>query len=667
MAPRFIRRDPETGADIFQTDDGREVPVASSASPFAQSVMQGPADAIQSTLQAAAPLFERYSRTYTADTGPQSSLDAPTTFGEDLPMPAEWMVDTSQPDVAPPEAPYQPRTLTYGGPEVGERPEASAAVIPPEWFAGGGGPSHQAPAPSAAPPGWREAAREMMPAPPGLVPPPSGRAPAPAAGSGAMVLDGSQGGGAPAMTRRGGRRGGGVRAPQVDPLDALMTGPGGYQDPIAGLAGSPRDRMLDRGGGLIEQAGDLAAQRAALQGQAHEMAQEAAEAGERRRVELENDRRAAMGMAHDRYRRAVERVQAMNVDPSRFFREGGNVIGAAIGIALGAAASSISDDQSHLENAMGLIQQTIDRDIEAQRANISNAQAGLAGEENLLALLSQEFDSREAAEQAARAAMLESVAHRIGVMEADLGTAEARLAAEQAVFDLRQQAQAAAAAAVTAEEDREMERALQMAQLRRRMAQAQIDERRAMGGGGTGALRAPTSQQMTDFNRLVDSGEDPYAVASQMRIAPPRGGRFAEVTTGDQMGTVAAVSASLDALESMIPARGEDIPGVGRWAGYLPDIMVSEEGAALRQQLAATTELIGRLHSGGAISDPEFELFNRILGSASGQSDDRLRQGIEQIRRELNARRSRTIQGSTQSAYADDAARRGVVGDVVTE
>jgi hypothetical protein len=172
---------------------------------------------------------------------------------------------------------------------------------------------------------------------------------------------------------------------------------------------------------------------------------------------------------------------------------------------------------------------------------------------------------------------------------------------------------------------------------------------------------------MTDFNRLVDSGEDPYAVASQMRIAPPRGGRFAEVTTGDQMGTVAAVSASLDALESMIPARGEDIPGVGRWAGYLPDIMVSEEGAALRQQLAATTELIGRLHSGGAISDPEFELFNRILGSASGQSDDRLRQGIEQIRRELNARRSRTIQGSTQSAYADDAARRGVVGDVVTE
>jgi hypothetical protein len=431
--------------------------------------------------------------------------------------------------------------------------------------------------------------------------------------------------------------------------------PGGYQNPIPGLAGSPRDRALDRQEGLIDEAGALAVQRAQAAGQAADMQREAVDEAEARRVELENDRRAAMGAARDRYRRAVERVSAMQVDPARMFRQPGDVVGAAIGIALGAAASAVSGDQSHQENALALIQQHIDRDIEAQRANIANAQAGLAGEESILAMTSQEFESREAAEQAARSAMLEGVAARIARMEADLGVGEARTQAEQMRFDVQQQAAAAAAAAQVAEEDRMMERALQLAQLRRRNAQAAREERRAMGGGG-GAGHVLTPQQMDAWNRQVDSGADPMALAQAYRIDPrtiPASGRFSEATSGEQAGTVATLSTQLDRLEGMLPGEGEDIPGVGRIAGHLPDIAVSTEGEALRQQLETTIEIMGRLHSGGAISDDEFVRFRRILGAAPGQSDDALRRGIASIRAEIGARRDRRTEGRTRDERVD--------------
>jgi len=84
---------------------------------------------------------------------------------------------------------------------------------------------------------------------------------------------------------------------------------------------------------------------------------------------------------------------------------------------------------------------------------------------------------------------------------------------------------------------------------------------------------------------------------------------------------------------------------VGTFASRLPDAVISEEGRALRQQLDAVVESVGRLHSGGAISDTEFVLFSRILGAAPGQSDDALRRGIATIRAEINARMNRAPQG----------------------
>jgi hypothetical protein len=205
--------------------------------------------------------------------------------------------------------------------------------------------------------------------------------------------------------------------------------------------------------------------------------------GERRRLQLEEDRRASMEQARQRYARAAQRVAAMRVEPGRFFSDGGTAVGAALAVALGAVGSAISGNDSYRESAIGLIQQAIDRDIQAQRDNISNAQSGLDAEGNIVGMMEQEFGDRAAAEEAARAALLQATARRVQQMESGLQNAQARQDAEALRLQIEQQAAAAQQAAIVAAQDREMNLRLQAARASRLEAQALREQRRAMGVG----------------------------------------------------------------------------------------------------------------------------------------------------------------------------------------
>ena len=280
-----------------------------------------------------------------------------------------------------------------------------------------------------------------------------------------------------------------------------------------------------------------------------------------------------------------------------------------------------------------------------------------------------EFEDRGAADEAARAALLQATARRVGMMEADLTNANARQEAEALRFQLEQEAGAAQAAALRAEEDRALQQRMLMARIRQREADAARAERRAMGGAGGARPPAPvTGARMDDFNRLVNSGMAPEQAAAATRIDAsmlPREGVFSAATSADQAGLISTLSTQLDRLEALIPPEGDDIPGVGTLASRLPDAAISEQGRALRQQLVTVTEAIGRLHSGAAISDDEFIMFSRILGSAPGQSDDALRRGIATIRAEIGARMNRLPQtrGTDERTRAAVGAAGGRVRD----
>jgi len=356
---------------------------------------------------------------------------------------------------------------------------------------------------------------------------------------------------------------------------------------------------------------------------------------EAQRQRDEADRRQAMAGAQRAYQRAIDRVANARLDPSRWFRDqgAGGTIGAAIAIALGGLGQALGGTDRNL--ALEEINHAIDRDMEAQQSEIDagRAAADLAG--NALSITRQEYGDRDAAREAARAAMLRQVALQTQAHAADLADDESRLHADELHQQLIGQADEAERAAVT----QELQWREQAARIARTEAEAAIAQRRAMGGGG-GAPRGErvTTQQLDAFRNIIHTSPNiPRERAAELAGLPP--GFVPDLTvSATTEPALAALDAELSHLESLIPGDGGDIPGVGRLDSYAPDLLTSDAGLEVRASAQQVLELLGRLHSGGAISDDEAMRFMAIIGNSAGQSDDALRRGVATIRREVSAR-----------------------------
>ena len=443
----------------------------------------------------------------------------------------------------------------------------------------------------------------------------------------------------------------------------------------APLIDEARETGLDRSLGFVDDRRrlDLDRARASAVGYANE--RDALAGAEVARADNERDRRDAMAAARQRYSAALESARANTLDPEGWYHDRGvaGTIGSAIMIGLGSLGSALTGGANQ---ALSIINDSIARDLEAQNSAIDNGWRGADAEAGLLDVLASEFDSREAATEAARAAMLEDVAAQIAEASAGLDGTEAGIAAAEMRDQVLGQAQAAAAAAEGAAFDDEIRRRQALATLTSAEATAARDMRRA-GGGGAAAVNPLTDAEMNAYNRAYDSnGGDADLAARTAGVDPtliPATGRFAEATADNNASNVAALSGALDALESLIPGgvrtggegseyATDDIPGVG-WTGSLPEFMLTDEGRDLRVEIENTVELLGRIHSGGAITDDEWPRFVATLRGAG--TDRALRAGIERIRREIRARTERTREGRTASSVNADV--DALVGFEATE
>lgn len=358
--------------------------------------------------------------------------------------------------------------------------------------------------------------------------------------------------------------------------------------------------------------------------------------------QLEAERQVAMADAQRRYMAAFEEARNARVDPTRFYRDRGvfGTIGVAIGVALGGIGAAI---QGGPNRALETIERAIDRDIAAQESNQRNAQATVGNARTFFDMTRQQFADRQAAVEAARSLAWNNVAERAAQQAAQLRDEGARLRAQELQVEATRRAQAAAQAAIVAAQDRELAVRRQMAEIRKLEAEASREERRAAGGTGRG--RAPTEAMMNAYNRLIDSGFTPEQASQRLRIEAPPSGRFQEGEGGQQGGLITAAETQLARVRGLIPRTGEDIPGYGLFDGLLPDLLAGSEGRALRQELSSLTEVYGRLHSGGAISDEEFALFNRVIGGGNFRTEEDLRRGLDIVEAELRARRGRRVGG----------------------
>lgn len=391
---------------------------------------------------------------------------------------------------------------------------------------------------------------------------------------------------------------------------------------------SPLERALQRG--------DRARQRAQaaaenVQAAAIDRESIAAEAEAQQR-EMEARRAEAMNSATQAYAAAVREARSAEVNPARLFQNGGG-IAVAIASVLGSLGSALTDGPN---TALETINRAIDRDISAQQTNQANAQRTAQNARAFIDITRQRFTDERAAAEAARSMALDQVAQRIEQQSASLQSAAAQDEAAAMADQLRQQALQAARAAAIAEQERLLNQRQQVAQIRKLEAEATRAERRAAGGGGSGAGRLSRQAQLA--RQLEQAGVSREAALQVAGLGGLPTDQESELS-GQERGNVAAAEEALARVESLVPAEG-DIPGFGIFDSALPDVAAGAEGRRLRQAVRSLIEVYGRLHSGGAISDDEFQLFNQVIGSGRFQTEQELRDGLRAVRRELQARRS---------------------------
>lgn len=473
---------------------------------------------------------------------------------------------------------------------------------------------------------------------------------------------------APASAPR--RAGGGAprRAPAVapDPNDLLIEALTNRPEDAPSLVpyDSRTETPLERDLRLNAEGGNIEVQRAELAAQGYAMERDRIEAEDRARREYEAERRTAMSAAQRSYRTFADRAASLRIDPDGFYhsRGVGGTIASAIAIGLGALGAATNGGPNV---ALQMINEEIDRDIQAQQQRIESAFRRADAEGTLYDMARQEYADRSAALDASRALALENVAAQVGEASASLGSVEARHSAEVMAAQLRDQAAAAAAEAERAEYEWQLQMASAEARLRRDQARAMREERRLMGGTGGPSYEEPTEARMNEVNRLIDSNMEPEAAAAAVGIDPAlvRGGRrFAETSAGASSALIGALSGAVDRVADVVDANVADIPAVGIFDSRTPAL--SDAARTMRQDLLALANAYGRVQSGGAITDEELDLFRGILFGSGTEAE--LRHGIEIVRGEVGAR---TSPERHATSYGDDLARalEGVEGASVIE
>lgn len=457
----------------------------------------------------------------------------------------------------------------------------------------------------------------------------------------------------PAVHRRVG--GGGPRttlAPAMtlpDALDVLAGTPqarGAFDQTIAGLADGHVGR---RDPDLIDRQALVEMQRAGLAERAARTQAQIEAQAEAERQQLERDRQQATAQARQRYQNAIDRVSQMHLDPQRWFRDqdAAGTVTSVIAVALGALGQALTGSSTN--GALEQINQAIDRDMQAQQSEIDSAQAGADMQGNMINVMRQEFNDRDAAHSAARAAMLQQAALHVQEMEGSLAGQDAQNNADA----LRAQLEAQAAEARQAAEQQQSQIDMNHARALRDLATAAETQRRTS-RSGAGSARPPhiTSTMLSTADAIFRAADGGVSREEAARLAGiPEEASFIpqaspEADTQRQRGPL---NAALSELERSIPAGG-DIPGVGVADSRAPGWMLSEEGRRMRSLAQRTLIRMLRVDSGGVIGADEVAQYADMYGLSPGSTEQQFRDGVAAMRADFDA----GILGSPHSGAATD-------------
>lgn len=133
--------------------------------------------------------------------------------------------------------------------------------------------------------------------------------------------------------------------------------------------------------------------------------------------EAEVNRQQILTEETGKLKASMANFQQMKVEPTRLFKNADGstdypkAIGAAIAVGLGALGASLPARMGGTggpNQALGIIQRAIDRDIDAQKSDIASKRMGIGMQQNLLGMMRDEFTDDRQAESATRIQMLQT-------------------------------------------------------------------------------------------------------------------------------------------------------------------------------------------------------------------------------------------------------------------
>lgn len=369
------------------------------------------------------------------------------------------------------------------------------------------------------------------------------------------------------------------------------------------------------------EAGALADTAAAMQS-----AQSQLDALERRRQQAEAARQQEMMRRQRALDTEAGRVGSMELDPTRMFAKGEtrNRFSAAIGILLGGLADAVRGGDAGLNTALGIINGAIDRDIDAQRGNVSIAQQGIAQKRGLLDDMRATFGDQQAAEDATRATMLEGVERQIQQLRLSASSDAQRAALDRMIADIQAQKAAARQAAVLGGIP---------------MTDIVIEQRQQAGGGG--ARRPAPIEDLPDTGVLLTE----------------RRALAAEDTAIDE--TVR----SLDRMTALL----DEGALVGPIAGRLPGRSLSANAREFdRLATQLTMQMREDVLGPGTVTESEREMLFSAVGLQSTLPSEDVARVVRGMRDRLLRKRASTRRSVGQDAVVESERRAPIEREAVT-
>lgn len=357
-----------------------------------------------------------------------------------------------------------------------------------------------------------------------------------------------------------------------------------------------------------------------------------------RSAQADAERAAGLEQARRNFEDIATRARSMTVDPDR--RSGGDRVLGAVASFLGGIGSALTGGPNQ---ALQVVQHAIDRDLDAQRANVANAQHGVESSRTAYQLARDQGASERDAERIHMAYEYERAANEAQRLAASTGSQEAMDRAELLIQPMLMRAD-------------ELRANVNHLQSGRRSETTQYGTQRVGGGGRevqavpyrnpvTGQVEMRTLNQMDEHTTRTlgnrATAQERLSWQIQAGYMPGRAGGQGEQLSNESQGRIqrftehaaqfTGAMQALTNLQRILNSREEDLPGSGPLAGRLNRYLVGEEGRSMRQAISLPALLAVYAASGKQVGAQEMERLEETVRLVHSASPDEIRNGITSL------------------------------------